>query len=528
MAEAAIAAPPAAYADAPANANRWLVAVAVALGALLEIVDTSIVNVALTEMQNSLGATLTQVSWVVSSYAIANVIILPLTAWLGHRFGKKRYFVFSLIAFTAASVLCGMAHSLPMLIVARVLQGLGGGGLLAKAQSILFETFPKHEQAMAQGFFSAIVIAGPTIGPTLGGYIVTNIDWRWIFFINVPLGIAAVLMCLAFLPPDVPGERARGGVDWIAIALLAAGVGSLQTVLEEGHAEEWFDSPFILAFSVVAAVSLALFIHRELSSKSPIVDLRVLRHRSLWAGSLLSAVIGMGLYGTLFAVPIFAQSILHYTSQQTGLLLLPGALASAFSMPLVARLLGRFDPRPLIIAGGLILLAALFQLQTLTPMTGAGDLFWPLIIRSFGTTLMFLPLSMATLGPLPRHDIAAATGIYSLTRQLGGSVGVAVLTTVLADRQAFHRAVLVSDVGASDPRTLERIAAYASGFVAKGFDAADARNKALHILDGIVNLQAAVMSFNDTFWVTAVLVIATLPLVFLLGKGRGGAVSAGH
>ncbi|AUX34707.1 MULTISPECIES: DHA2 family efflux MFS transporter permease subunit [Sorangium] len=527
MAEAAIAAAPA-HAVAPVNANRWLVAAAVALGALLEIVDTSIVNVALTEMQSSLGATLTQVSWVVSSYAIANVIILPLTAWLGHRFGKKRYFVFSLIAFTAASVLCGVASSLPMLIVARVLQGLGGGGLLAKAQSILFETFPKEEQAMAQGFFSSIVIAGPTIGPTLGGYIVTNINWRWIFFINVPLGIAAVLMCLAFLPPDAAGERERGGVDWIAIALLAAGVGSLQTVLEEGHAEEWFDSPFIVAFSAVAVVSLALFVHRELSSERPIVDLRVLRHRSLWAGSLLSAVIGMGLYGALFAVPIFAQTILGYTSQQTGMLLLPGALASALSMPLVARLVNRFDPRALLVAGGLILLVALFQLHQLTPVTGAGDLFWPLIIRSFGTTLMFLPLSMATLGPLPKRDIAAATGIYSLTRQLGGSVGVAVLTTVLADRQAFHRAILVSHMGASDPTTVERVAAYTSAFAAKGFDLTDARNKALHVLDGIVNLQAAVMSFNDTFWVTAVLVIATLPLVFLLGKGRGGPVSAGH
>lgn len=527
MAEAAIQITPT-YEAAPPGVNKWLVAIAVALGALLEVVDTSIVNVALTEMQNSLGATLSQVSWVVSSYAVANVIILPLTAWLGHRFGKKRYFVFSLIAFTIASVLCGVANNLPLLIVARVMQGLGGGGLMAKAQSILFETFPKSEQAMAQGFFSAIVIAGPTIGPTLGGYIVTNINWRWIFFVNIPIGIAATFMCLAFLPEDPVHERDEGGIDWIAILLLSVGLGSLQTVLEEGQSDEWFDSPFIVTCTVAAVLGIVLFVHRELSAKRPVVDLRVLRHRSLWAGSILSAIIGMGLYGTLFSIPIFAQSILHYTSQQTGMLLLPSALASALAMPLIARLLARFDPRVLIVAGALILVAALTQLEKLTPMTSADDLFWPLIIRSFGTVLMFLPLSMATLGPLPREEISAATGFYSLTRQLGGSIGVALLTTLLADRQGFHRAVLVEKMTASDPQVLERIAAYTSAFVSKGFDAANAHAKALALLDGAVSLQAAVLSFNDTFRVTTVALLATLPLVLLLGRGRGGPVSAGH
>jgi len=237
--------------DAPVpGVNKWAVAVAVALGALLEIVDTSIINVALTNMQNAFGATLTQVSWVVSSYAVANVIILPLTAWLGYRFGKKRYFVWSLIGFTVASALCGLAPNLVMLIIARVLQGVMGGGLLAKAQAILFETFPKAEQATAQGFFGIIVISGPTIGPTLGGWLTTNLSWRWIFYINVPLGIAAILMCIAILPPDKQA-RDKTPVDWTALGLLAVGLGCLQTALEEGQAEQWFESPFIVAMATL-------------------------------------------------------------------------------------------------------------------------------------------------------------------------------------------------------------------------------------------------------------------------------------
>jgi DHA2 family multidrug resistance protein len=513
------------------SVNKWAVAVSVALGALLEVVDTSIVNVALVDMQNSVGATLSQVSWVVSAYAVANVIILPLTAWLGDRFGKKRYFIFSLVAFTVASVMCGMATSLPMLIVARVLQGLGGGGLLAKAQAFLFETFPPKEQAMAQGFFGAIVIAGPAIGPTLGGYIVTNIDWRWIFFVNVPVGIAAVMMCVAFLPPDVKSPKIaapRAGIDWLSILLLAVGLGSLQAVLEEGQSDDWFDSPFIVGLAAASLVGLVLFVVRSLRAKDPVVDLRVLRHRSLWAGSILSVVVGMGLYGALFAIPIFAQSILHYTSQQTGMLLLPSALASAFAMPLVAKLVDKVDPRILIVTGALIVVVSLLQLNGITPQTSEADLFLPLMIRAFGTVLMFLPLNMATLGPLPKGDVGKASGFFSLTRQLGGSIGVALLTTLLSQRQAFHRSVLVEKLAGADSKTLEHVGALTSSFTAKGFDPVDAHGKALHVLDGSVNVQSAVLSFADTFWITAALFVVTLPLALLLGKRSSAPIPAAH
>ena len=524
-----MSAAPAAIDDLPApGVNKWAVAVAVALGALLEVVDTSIVNVALTNMQNAFGATLTQVSWVVSSYAVANVIILPLTAWLGYRFGKKRYFIWSLIGFTVASALCGLAPNLPVLIAARVLQGIMGGGLLAKAQAILFETFPKREQAAAQGFFAIIVIAGPTIGPTLGGYLTTNASWRWIFYINMPIGIGAVLMCMAMLPADQP-VKTKTPVDWTALALLATGLGCLQTVLEEGQSDQWFDSMFIVAMSAAAALGLALFIHRQLHSEAPIVDLRVLRYRSLWAGSLLSIVVGMALYGAIFAIPIFAQTMLGYSAQQTGMLLLPSALCSAAMMPIASKLLGKFDPRVLLVLGMLVMIASMRALGEISPETGEANLFWPLIIRSVGTALMFLPLSMATMGPIPKHDISAASGFYNLTRQLGGSIGVALLSTLLERREAFHRAVIVEKLSSSDPQVLARVGAYANKFLALGYVGPDATARAHKLLDLGVSTQAAVLSFGDCFWATSMLIACTIPLVFLLGKpARNFKADAGH
>ncbi len=497
--------------------NKWAIAVAVALGALLEVIDISIVNVALSDIQASLGATLTEVSWVVSGYAIANVVTLPLSAWLGQRFGKKRYFIFSLIGFTVASVICGMAVSFSMLVVARVLQGLAGGGLLAKAQAILFETFPREEQAMAQAFFGVIVIAGPALGPTLGGYLVTNVDWRWIFFINIPVGIGAVLMCMAALPDD-DEERSTGAVDWFAILLLALGLGTLQTFLEEGNTEDWFDSPLIWQLSITGVVSLTWFVIRELGSKEPVVDLRVLRYRSLWAGSLLSVVIGMVLYGALFAVPLFAQGVLHYTSQDTGLLLLPGALVSAVAMPLAGRIVTRVDPRYALGFGAAMLMLALFQLSELSPQTSVSDLQIPLMIRGFGTVFMFLPLNMAALGPIPRKDIAAAAGFFSLTRQLGGSVGVALLSALLGTRIAFHRAVLLEHVTSDNAALVYRVHALTNVFMSKGAAFAQGQARAFATINAAVNQQAQVLSFADTFWATVALIFVSMPLVLLLGK----------
>jgi DHA2 family multidrug resistance protein len=379
---------------------------------------------------------------------------------------------------------------------------------------------------MAQGFFGVIVIAGPAIGPTLGGYLVTNINWRWIFFVNVPVGIAAVLLCMAFLPDDIEHKGNRS-IDWAGVGLLTLGLGATQTVLEEGQSEDWFDSRFIIVGTVLAVVGLVCFVWRELTTDDPVVDLRVLRHRSLWAGSILSIIVGMGLYGTIFAVPIFAQAMLHYTSQETGMLLLPSALMSAFMMPIGAKLTSKFDPRVLLVLGSCILVGALYWLTKLSPLTGEADLALPLMVRSMGTVLMFLPLTMATLGPIPKQDISKASGFFSLTRQMGGSVGVALLATLLANRTAFHRAVLVEKLPSAGPAVLERVRMLTGAMMAKGFDLKQAHDKALALLDGSVSIQAAVMAFGDTFWATGALIVVTLPLVFLLGKGAGK-VEMGH
>ncbi|MEH2067638.1 MAG: DHA2 family efflux MFS transporter permease subunit [Nostoc sp.] len=503
---------------------KWAIAFTAALGAMLEVIDTSIVNVALTDIQASLGATVTEVGWVVTGYGIANVVLIPLSAWLGDYFGRKTYFIFSLIGFTIASVLCGLAFNLPMLVISRILQGLCGGGLLAKAQAILFETFPPAEQGLAQAVFGVGVIAGPAIGPTLGGFLVDGLGWRWIFFVNIPFGIVAVTMSLVFLPKDKDKSQTQSKVvDWFGIGFLVIAIGCMQTLLEEGEKDDWFSSDFITGLAVASAIGLGLFIWQELRIAHPAVDLRVLRHRSLAAGSVLSALVGMGLYGTLFAVPIFAQSILQFTATQTGLLLAPGALASAIVMVLLGKLSSIIDARILISMGAVGSSGVMFQLAAITPQTGTDDLFWPLVWRGAFTVLMFLPLSLATLGPLPKQDISAGSGFYNLTRQLGGSIGIALLTTLLDRREAFHRAILVTKLTPYDSETNQRLDVLNGVLQSQGMDATTAQQQALALLNQIVDTQAAVMSYADCFRVVGIAFLCSLPLLLFLGKGGAAA-----
>jgi DHA2 family multidrug resistance protein len=526
MSATVTALPGARVAAGDASFRKWLILVTAALGALLEVIDTSIVNVALTDMQASLGATLSEIGWVVTIYAIANVIILPMSAWLGDRFGKKRYFIFSLIAFTAASILCGLATSLPVLILARLLQGLGGGGLLAKAQAIIFETFPPAEQAMAQAIFGICVIAGPAIGPTLGGWLVTNMNWRWIFFVNLPVGIVAVIMASIFLH-DEPARPSKT-IDWLGIFLLVVAVGSLQTVLEEGHEHDWWSSKMIVWLSVCAVVGLICFVWRQLTVESPVVDLRVLKHRSLAAGSLYALVLGMGLYGAIFCIPVFAQSILQFTAQQTGMLMLPSAIASGIMFPFVGKMSGKFDARVLITVGALVLTSALIMLTHISPDTGDRELFWPLMVRGFGTVLMYLPLTLAAMSPLPKRLMSAASGFMNLTRQLGGSIGIALLTTFLDNRIVFHRQILVDHLSRSSPAVQARMQLFTGGMMAHGADAVTAGQRAIALMEATVAKQAAVMSFADCFWIVGVAFVVTLPLLLLLGSGKGASGAEAH
>ena len=498
---------------------KWAITLAASLGAILEVIDTVITNVALPDIRGNLGATLSEAGWVSTSYACANVVIIPLSAWLGIRFGKKNYFLFSLVGFSLASLACGFSQSLGMLIFARVIQGITGGGLLAKAQSLVFEAFPREERPMAQALFGLGVIAGPAIGPVLGGWLTDNLGWRWIFFINLPLGILAVWMCLVLFPRDEPAStRTQTSVDWYGIGYLAVGLAAFQIMLEEGQQDDWFSSHFILGMAIASVIGLGLFVHRELSTDHPAVDLRVLRYPSMVGGSIYSAILGMGLYGIMFAVPIFVQDFLHYTALQSGLILVPGAIASAVGMILYGKVASRMPPRFVICVGALLTGLTGILLMDINPGTGAPNLFWPLVVRGLGSVMMFMPLSIATLGPLAKKDIPAGAGFYSLTRQLGSSIGIALITTLLVRRENVHRAVLVERVTNFSQPALDRIHMLSASMAGHGASPFAARQTALGMIDRLISGQAAVLAYSDIFFYVAVLFVASLPLVLLLGE----------
>lgn len=511
--------------------RQWLIILTASIGALLEIIDVSITNVALIQIQANLGATLAEVGWVVTGYAMASVIMIPLSEWLGELFGQRNYFVFCLLGFTGASVLCGLAPNLTVLVLARILQGLLGGGLLPKAQAIIFRTVPKSLQGIGQAVFGIVVLAGPALGPTLGGLLTDGLGWRWIFFINVPFGVLTVLMALAFMEQDQgrePSGRYSGRIDWSGIALMALSLGSLQLVLEQGHQYDWFENQGIRQLALLAAIGLPMFVWWELRCLNPAVDLRVLRHRSLAAGSVFSFVLGIGLYGTVFVVPIFAQSVLGYTATQTGLLMLPGALASAVTMALLGKVINRFDPRLLIALGALLMVLTMTSLASIGPDTGERSLFWPLIMRGSTTVMMFLPLSLATLGPLPKHDVGSGSGFYNLTRQLGGTFGIAVLTVVLDHQRAVHRAQLLEHLGSTNPQLQQHLFLLRQFLSMRGMMGGEGDQQALEILSRQVDLQAALLAFGDVFRLVALVFLLAIPLVLLLGRPEPGQSGPGH
>jgi DHA2 family multidrug resistance protein len=512
---------------------KWAISLTASLAAILEVIDTVITNVALPDIRGNLGASLSEAGWISTSYACANVVIIPLSAWLGYRFGKKNYFMFSLIGFTLASLLCGLSPNLGMLIFARILQGLTGGGLLAKAQSIVFEAFPASDRAFAQAIFGMGIIVGPAIGPVMGGWLTDNLGWRWIFYINLPLGLLAVLMAWTFLPTDNKKEMNRAGtVDWTGIGLLAVGLACFQIMLEEGQQEGWFESDFILTVTSLSVVGIVLFIWRELTTPHPAVDLRVLRYPSMVGGTLYSAILGIGLYGIMFAVPIFVQDYLHYTALQSGMLLVPGALVSAVTMMLFGRIGSKVSPKILITIGALLTSVTGFSLMNMNPDTGAGQLFWPLVFRGAGSVLIYMPLSIATLGPLPKKDIAAGSGLYSLTRQLGSSIGIALITTILVRREAQHRAVLVERISEFRPAFLDRVHTLTGFFSSQGADPQAAHDQAMKVVDRVVTGQATILSYGELFLGVAGLFIFTLPIILLLGgksnKEAEEAAAAAH
>jgi DHA2 family multidrug resistance protein len=451
---------------------------------------------------------------------------MPLAVWLGDVFGKKKYFVFSMIGFTATSMMCGFAPDLVTLIIARILQGLFGGGLLAKAQAFLFESFPAEKQGMIQGLFGVCVIVGPIIGPTLGGYLTDNLNWRWIFFINLPIGILATILCQMFIPADMkksPDANHKLSVDWIGILSLSVMLGGLQYVLEKGQDEDWFGSRTIVYSTIASVIGFFVFVTRELTTDKPAVNLYVLRHKSVIVGVLYSFLLGFVLYGLNYIIPNFSQSMLGYTAFQAGVLQVPGSIVSAFMFPIVGKMVGKVDARIMVLIGTILLSIASFLLSNITLDAGWDQFLYPGLIRGAGTVLMYLPLTLAAVGNIPMKEIGGASAFLSLTRQLGGSVGIALLTTLLVRRTDFHRVVLVEKVTPFSAEAQSRIQALTSMWRGQGFSPVDARDHALKMIDGIVQRQAIVISYADLSWLLSIALVLTMPFVIVLSSGKKGA-----
>jgi DHA2 family multidrug resistance protein len=497
------------------------------LAVVLEILDTSIVNVALPVMMGNLGASVDEIAWVATSYIIANAIVIPMTSWLAGRFGRRRYLVASILVFTAASFLCGAARSLPELVAFRVVQGLGGGALLSVAQALMVEIFPAQRQGTGQAIFGFGAMLGPSLGPTLGGWITDEYSWPWIFWVNVPLGIAAAILCWRFLPPTRPGLRRRvDRVDWLGIALLVVGIASLQTLLERGNRLDWFESGTIRGLAVASVVTLVWFVVHELRTAQPIVDLRVFRHRPLVVGCVYGTALGVGLYGCIFLFPLFAQGVLGWTSWQSGVGVLPSSIATAFMMPIAGRLIFRLGPAPIFGAGLLVFLPTLWGMSQWTAQSGSLDLFWPQLGRGIAMGLMFVPLSTSTLRGLPAQDVLQGSGLYNLFRQTGGSLGIAALATLVDHRAALHHAHLAENVTLFSEPARQRLEQIAASLAARGVDPAQAREGALEVLGGIVAQQSTVLAFRDAFLLILVLFLLLAPLAPLLRRpppdGRAG------
>jgi len=504
--------------------HKYLIALAVVVAALMQVIDSSIVNVALPDMMGNLGANLDEIAWVSTGYIIASVIVMPLTGFLGDLFGRKRYFVGSIILFTTSSFFCGASHSLATLVTWRLLQGVGGGALMTVSQAVLFESFPPEEAGTAMALFGLGVMVGPTIGPTLGGYLVDNAGWPWIFYINLPIGIVAASMIAAYVH-DPEGQRKPTRIDYQGISLLAICVFATQYVLEHGQREDWFDSRQIISLTALAVLSAIGLAWRELTTDQPAIDFRVLKHRQVWVGTLLGVVMGVGLYAMSFTLPVFMQNDLHMTAQQTGIVLLPGALATAVSMAIVGRLTNRIDSRLLVTGGAIIFAIAAWKLSLITSQSGADDFWWPLILRGIGLGMMFVPLTTLTLSGLSSHELSQGSGLYNFFRQLGGSFGIAVIATLVTRYTTQFREVLGEHVTAANPLALQRIEMLTRGMMTHGIDRWTAHQRALGILDQQLYGQASVIAYSHIYIITMLSILLLIPMLLLVRKTRstGGA-----
>jgi MFS transporter, DHA2 family, multidrug resistance protein len=513
---------------------RWVIMAGLITAAIMEVLDTTIINVALPQMAGNLGATQQEISWVATGYILSNVVVLPMTAFFTERIGRQRYLTISIIIFIVSSFFCGTSSSLTELVVWRMLQGAGGAALLSTAQATIRQIFPQEQQGLVQAIFLLGIIVAPTLGPTLGGWITDNYTWSWCFFINVPIGIVSAFLVSQFLR-DPPGqERQRGKVDWLGIGLLTTGIGSLQWVLEEGNSKDWFSDIWIVRFSVVAGVCLGLMLWWELSSRNrnPIVNFRVLKNRDLGASIFLFIALGFGLYGGVFIFPLFTQTLLHFTPTETGLALMPGGIATAVTALVCGLMLNGarpiVDPRVLIGIGVALFVLAMWDLGHLTTAAGESDVRFALIIRGLGLGFLFTPINNVAYASLKPSEAQQASGLINLSRQLGGSFGIAILATYVTVHTQMHRVDLLANVYPGNPLVDQRLQMLTANLATRGFDPVAAQRGALALLEQQTMGQAAMLSYNDAWMLLLLTFICVSPAIILLRrpKGRAAAVDA--
>ena len=489
-------------------------------GSIMAALDSSIVNVALPNMSGTLGATIEEITWVVTSYILANVIIMPIVALLSARFGRKNFYMASVALFTGASIACGLANSLGTMVVFRVIQGVGGGVLMIVSQAILRETFPHEEQGMAMGIYGMGVLLAPAFGPTLGGWLTDNYAWPWIFYINVPVGIINLFLVARFIEDPPYLVRDKGEIDFLGLALLVVGLGSLQLMLEEGSRENWFDSSYIIRLAVIASLGMVLFVWRELKAHRPAVNLTILRNASFASATALGGILGIALNGSLFLLPLFLQNLLGYDATQSGVALMPRSLAMGVIMPIGGRFYNLLGPR-LLVGGGLLVTGfGFWDLSHLTTDVGVWDIFWPQLWQGVGFSMIFVALSTAALSTIPKPQMTQATGLYNVVRQVFGSVGIAVAATQLTTSTSRYHAVLVENAGAGNAAVSQFMHGAIAAMRRAGADAATAHQRALGMLDRIVLRQATVLAYDRIFVLVSLLFLIGLPLVVLLRRGK--------
>ena len=498
--------------------NPWIVAIAVMFGTFMEVLDTTVVNVSLPHIAGSLSASVDEATWALTSYLVANAIVLPITGWLANYFGRKRLLMAAVMGFTGASVLCGLAPSLPVLIFFRCVQGATGGALQPLSQAVMLEAFPPQDRGKAMGFWGLGIVVAPMLGPVLGGWLTDSYSWRWVFYINLPVGLASIVMTRLFIfdPPYI--RRPRSGIDYWGIGMLAVGIGALQVVLDKGQEDDWFSSHFIVWLTVIAASALAAFIARELLVRHPVVDLRVFRVPTYSTGVFLMTVLGFVLYGSLVLLPIFLQTLLNYPALQAGIAMAPRGFGSFIMMPVTGVIISRFDPRKLLGLGIVFTAITLFQLAHLNLDAGYWDVFWPQFLQGLALALLFVPLTTVTMDPIRREEMGNATSIFNLMRNLGGSLGIAGATTILARQQQLHINRLGANVTIYSPQAQAAIARMRSVFEAQGSDPATATNRAYGAIFGQVQQQASMLSFTDVFYLLGVIFLLVIPALFLMRR----------